>query len=71
MKCPSGTELAHLEQLEAELRQITFDAALSTLGKACMKRCASSRLASSIACAVAATAILAPREPGHTIQPTS
>jgi hypothetical protein len=51
--------------------RLASDGALSTLGKACMKRCLPWRLASSIACAVAATAMPRPWNFGTTIHPTS
>ena len=58
MKFPFGNSNSHASSSsKPSLRQIAFDGALSTWGKACMKRCLSSRLASSIACAVAATAL--------------
>src|SRR3954471_19951482 len=54
MKWPFGNSNSHASSSsKPSLRQIAFDGALSTFGKACMKRCLSSRLASSIACAFA------------------
>jgi hypothetical protein len=64
-------ELAHLDQLEAELVADRVRRRVGESGKACMKRCLSSCLASLIACAVAATAMPRPRNSGTTIQPAS
>jgi hypothetical protein len=53
-------EFAGLEQLEPELAADRVRRRVSTFGKACMKRRLPSRLANSIAWAVAATAMPRP-----------
>src|SRR5262245_44307019 len=66
MKCPFGNSNSRASSSsKPSLRQIAFDGALSTFGKACMKRCLLSRLARLTAFAVAATAMPRPLELGY------